>query len=401
MDFIKELNNIIKDPKYGYDENQVMIKTGFDVIDYLNGNVTTIDGKKKYNLGIDSGKIVTIIGKTGVGKSTLAIQMASNIIRRYEQGSMFIMDFEQSNTRDRVRMITGMSEEEFENKVAIKKVGISTETVLEIVTQIKKLKIDNKKDLLIDNKEGIVDETGELVKVLPPTVVLVDSIAMMMPRDIMATEEMTGQMSATAMAKANTQLFKRLVQPCMEANIIMIFINHINQKISTGPMPTAAQINYLKQDETLPGGNAPMYLTNTLIKVTASSKLEEDKLFKVKGFEAKIELVKSRTAPAGRSVSVIFDQSEGFDNELSLLNYLKANGVLKGGGVGYFLEGLETEKFRLSNFKERLVESKELRDHFFSLGQAVLESSLKESSKLVTDIVIDEIVEEAVGEQDE
>ena len=148
------------------------------------------------------GKIITVIGKTGAGKSTFAIQMGTNIIRKYDQGSMFILDFEQSNGRDRVRSITGMSEEEFDKRVAIKKIGISTETVLQIVSQIKQLKLKHKKDLLVDNAEGVVDPTtGKLQKILPPTVVLVDSVAMMMPADSLESEEIKGQMAATAMAK--------------------------------------------------------------------------------------------------------------------------------------------------------------------------------------------------------
>jgi RecA/RadA recombinase len=398
--FISELKGIIDDPKFGYDEDQVMIKTGFDVVDYLNGNVIEQNGKKKYNVGVDAGKIITVIGKTGVGKSTFAVQLANNIIQKYSQGSMFVLDFEQSNNKDRVRMITGMSEADFEKRVAIKKIGISTETVLEIVSQIKTLKLQHKKDLLVDNAEGIVDDKGKLIKILPPTVVIVDSIAMMMPKNILETEEMTGQMSATAMAKANTQLFKRLVQPCMEANIIMIFINHINQKISTGPTPTAASINYLKQDETLPGGNAPMYLTNTLIKITASSKLDEEKTYRLKGFEAKVELVKSRTAPAGRAITMIYNQSEGFDGDLSLLEYIKGNGMLKGAGVSYFLEGLDSNKFRLAEFKAKIRTDKQLADHFYNLGRATLAASLKESSKFGVDPVA-EIQEEEVGPVDE
>jgi hypothetical protein len=99
-----------------------------------------------------------------------------------------------------------MSEEEFEQKVSIKKIAISTETVLEIASQIKKLKLERKEDLLTPNKEGILDEKGKVKKILPPTVIFVDSIAMMMPREAVQAEEMTGQMNATQMAKANTQL---------------------------------------------------------------------------------------------------------------------------------------------------------------------------------------------------
>jgi hypothetical protein len=168
----------------------------------------------------------------------------------------------------------------------------------------------------------------------------------------------------------------------MEGNIVMIFINHITQKVETGPTPTAAAINYLKQNESLPGGNAPMYLTNTLIKVVASSKLEEDKTYKIKGFEAKIELIKSRTAPAGRSMTMIFNQAEGFDGDLSLLEHIKANGMLKGAGVSNYIEGLDSVKFKLSDFKSKLATDKKLSEHFYAVGRALLADSLKNSTKL-------------------
>ena len=396
MDFINELNEIISDKKYGYDEEQTMIKTGFNTLDFLNGNISVKDnGDKTLNVGVDAGKIITIIGKTGSGKSTLAVQIGANIISRYEQGSMFVLDFEQSNGKDRVRSITGMTEEEFDRRIAIKKIGISTETVLQIVTQIKQLKLKHKKELMTDNAEGVLEPDGKLRKILPPTVVIVDSVAMMMPADDLDSEEMKGQMAATAAAKANTRLFKKLVQPCMEANIIMIFINHITAKVEIGATPTQASINYLKQNESLPGGLAAQFLTNTLIKITTSSKLEEDKLYQIKGFEAKVELVKSRTAPAGRSITMIFNQAEGFDNDLSLLSFIKANGGLKGAGIGLYLDGLETVKFRLSNFKEKLAENEEFRNYFHALGESHLIASLKESGKFSipeTEVVEDEEV---------
>jgi hypothetical protein len=167
----------------------------------------------------------------------------------------------------------------------------------------------------------------------------------------------------------------------MEANIIMIFINHITAKVETGVTPTQASINYLKQNESLPGGLAPQYLTNTLIKITTASKLDEEKTYKVKGFEAKIELIKSRTAPAGRSINMIFNQAEGFDEELSTLEYIKANGGLKGGGKSYYLEGLDEVKFSLGDFKAKVKENAQLKTHLQVLGEAYLAASLKESSK--------------------
>lgn len=384
--FINELKEIMSDSKFGSQNDSMHIRTGLNMFDYLNGSaIPTKNGDKIYNLGLGSGKQVMVIGKSGSGKSTLALQIATNIVKRYDQSSLFIMDFEQSHTKERIRMISGLTEEEYNEKVTLKQTGISTETVLRIAAQIKELKIKHKKDLLTDNMEGVIDDqTGKLKKILPPTVLLVDSIATMLPEKIGENEgEISGQMLATQAAKMNTQLVKRLTQICSEGNIIVIYINHINQKVETGVTPTQASINYLKQDETLSGGLAIQYLTDTLIKIITSSKLDESKTYQIKGFEAKIELVKSRTAAAGRSITMVYNQMEGFDDELSMLEFLKSNNMLKGSPVAYYIEGLETVKFRLSTFKQTLADNKELKDHFYSVAEVLLKDSLKSSSKLL------------------
>jgi RecA/RadA recombinase len=191
--FIGELKEIIDDPKFGYADDQMMIKTGLPILDYLNGN----RGRHNLNLGIDAGKVVTIIGKPGSGKSTMALQIAGNILKRYEQSSLFILDFEQSHGEARIKAVTGLTDEEYDEKVTVKQTGIATETVLEMVKQIKTLKLKYKKELTIENKEGFIDhKTGQLKTMLPPTIMIVDSAAMMMPRDDMFSDEMSGQMSA-------------------------------------------------------------------------------------------------------------------------------------------------------------------------------------------------------------
>jgi len=392
--FINELKGIMNDPKFGTENDSIHIRTGLNMFDYLNGSsVPTTNGDKHFNLGLSSGKQVMVIGKSGSGKSTLALQIATNIIRRYEQGSLFVLDFEQSHTKERIRMITGMTEEEYEQKVTIKQTGISTETVLRIASQIKELKMTHKKTLLVDNLEGHLDEKGKLVKILPPTVLLIDSIATMLPEKVTEDEgEISGQMLATQSAKMNTQLVKRLTQICSQANIMVIYINHINAKVDTGMMPTQASINFLKQDETLPGGLAMQYMTDTLIKITTSSKLDETKTYMIKGFEAKIELIKSRTSAAGRAVTMIYNQLEGFDDELSMLEFVKSNGMVKGSPVAYFIEGLDTVKFRFSNFKEVIKNNKEFRDHFYAVAEALLKESLKTSSKFGNANIVEEVV---------
>lgn len=135
-----------------------------------------------------------------------------------------------------------------------------------------------------------------------------------------------------------------------------------------------------------------------MIRITTAAKLEEEKTYKIKGFMAKVSLVKSRTAEAGRSRDFVYNQVEGFDNDLTLLEFIKANGYLLGAGVSYKLKGLETHTFNLGNFKEKLKTDNELREYFYSIGRELLEKSLKVSTKFeVKEPEIEETPEEISG----
>jgi hypothetical protein len=81
-------------------------------------------------------------------------------------------------------------------------------------------------------------------------------------------------------------------------------------------------------------------------------------------------------------MTMIFNQAEGFDGDLSLLEHIKANGMLKGAGVSNYIEGLDSVKFKLSDFKSKLATDKKLSEHFYAVGRALLADSLKNSTKL-------------------
>ena len=158
----------------GVSEYDFTTRTGLSSLDYLNGQIVTMDdGSKQLYTGVSNGRIVQVIGKSGSGKSTLAAQIATNIVKRYENGLMYYYDFEKGTDKNRIRMVSGMSEEVFNEKVTILKTDISTEKVLRMLYKIKEFKMQHEKELLVDNENGIKDEDGKLVKILPPTVVRV------------------------------------------------------------------------------------------------------------------------------------------------------------------------------------------------------------------------------------
>jgi RecA/RadA recombinase len=332
--------------------------SGIDLFDYRNGRLEA--GVPM--IGVDGGKIFTIIGKSGVGKSTYAIQSATKIVEPFENGQVIHLDFERATTGARIQQVTRWSQDLIDSKYILMNRQIYSETLYQLVKATAKLKTENFDKLKLPTDK--VDRKGNKVFVLPPTVFLVDSWATMVPKDISDEKELSGSMAASAIAKTNNAIIKRITGALEEANIILIIVNHITQKIEIGPVKTQAQLNYLKQDESIPGGTSCVYLANTLLKLQASSKLEEDKDFGIKGFKAIGELIKSRSNEAGNKFTLVYSQSEGYHNLLTNFLMIKDLGFLKGNGRAYYFESAPNEKFTQKNFAEKYQTNSTLKQAF-------------------------------------
>lgn len=333
--------------------------SGIDVMDYRNGRID----HGKVSVGFDGGRIITVIGKSGSGKSSMAIKIATSIVEPYENGNIFHYDFERATNTARVKAISGWSDEVIDRKYKNLQRDIYSESIYKIVKSIDKLK--NKPETYDEIKidSGEKDANGDPIYVLPPTVILLDSWALCIPKDISEEEDLSGQMSATSIARVNNSIIKRLAGPLERGNIILIAINHLTQKIEINAFAkTQAAINYLKQDESMPGGTSIMYLANNIIRCTTSTKLDKDSAYGIKGFMVKGEFVKSRSNEAGVSFEMVFEQSTGFDNILTNLANFKELGLLKGSPRAYYLEGCPDIKFTLKTFKEKYNENEELRN---------------------------------------
>lgn len=348
---------------------QPIYSTGIDVLDYRNGSS---DNDGNIRLGIDGGKVLTIVGKSGSGKSTLAVQIACQIVNDYEDGIVIHMDYERAMTEPtRIKNLTGWDDETFNNKYIIRNIDIYSETLYKLVKSLEAKKTDPKVYEQIKVDSGEVDKKGNPIYTLPPTVIIVDSWTTMVPANISEEEELSGSMSASSIAKTNNSVIKRILGPLLKANITLIIVNHITKKIEIGFTKTAADINYLKQDETIPGGSSCIYLSNYLLKLTPSTKMDdksEKSNYGVKGFQVIGEFLKSRAAESGRQFTLAFSQSEGFMNNLSNLLTLKEEEQINGSPRGYYFGEHEDCKFTTRNFIEKWNEDEELRD---SLTEAV------------------------------
>lgn len=359
-------------------QHSVAYSTGFLNIDFLNGTILNINDKKYFEVGIVDGSINAVIARSGAGKSTICIQWAANIIRPFKSACVFMDNAESGFLLSRAMQLSGFSQEEFHKRFILRDAGINTESIYDRVRLIHDIKVDNPDEYTYDT--GIVDEYGKPVIKFEPTVYILDSLKAIMPKKL--SEDEGSNMNGAITAKTNSDVFLRLVPLCREANIIMLIINHITQNGIGSFMPVKADLAYLKQNESLPGGKTTStYLQNNIFRLDEKSKLKESETFGIDGAIVNVDIVKSRTNKAGKSATLVFDQNNGYDPDLSLFMYLKENNILEGSGAYLRLPDSEI-KFSQKQFKNLLYTNQDFYNQFVNtcfknLTQDILERESK------------------------
>ena len=350
--------------------------TGFLAFDFLNGtviHVKTPEKKFKYNsIGIVDGSITMVIGRSGCGKTTWLVQTAGNIMRRFDKACVWHDDVEGGIVETRRERLTGLFGEDLKNRYLSRNSGVNTENIYERIKIIHDLKLENREEYEYDT--GLYTSRGEKIYKLQPSIYILDSLAMLSPDKFTEQDELSGQMAATATAKANADLFRKVVPLLKSANIMLFVVNHITQNIDINPMAKKkAQLSYLKQDESLPGGKTPIYLSNLLIRFDDNTKLKDTEGLGIAGNVVDLTLLKSRTSNVGKSVPLIFDHKRGFDPELSLFQLLKDMNMVKGAGAYLYFGERSDFKFSQKQFKDKLVENEEFRKIFMETALEALE----------------------------
>ena len=380
---VDKVNERLKKAKVNISEEEfeVMYPTGFLQLDALNGTMIHVNGngiEMKYrSTGIVDGSSNMIVGRSNCGKSTLTFQIVGNIAKQFEDCQVYIDDLEGSLPMSRKEFLLNMSEEDLKRKVHFRNTGITTENVFQQILAIHDSKIEYRSDLTYDT--GKYDTYGNRIYKLVPTIYLIDSFAMLLPEDIMDKEELDGGMGATAVAKKNTQLIKKISQLLREANIILFSINHINDDPQTGFLPKPAQISGLKQGERLPGGKAALYIANNMFRLDDAGQLKETEGYGINGQVVNLQIIKSRTNQNRRVVPLIFDKSHGaFDPVLSMYHYLKQEGMISGAGARMYFDDNPDIKWSQKEFKKCLDENVELQQIFIKKCTEALDPLLSD-----------------------
>ena len=368
----------------------VQYSTGFLNFDFMNGTIINVKTKDNtydnyYSVGIADGSMCMFIGRSGCGKTTLAMQIGGYIANQFKTSVVFHDDIEGGISYARKQMLLGFTDEDLATKYICRDAGITAENFYERIRTIYELKLEDRSTYEYDT--GLLDEFGRKVYKLEPTIYILDSIALLMPEQYTEEEKLSGSMSSTSAAKTNSMVFKRIIPMLKSANIILIMINHINERIDINPFShKKSKISYLKQDETLPGGNTIVYLSNLLIRFDDNLKLKPEETFGISGAMVDLTLVKSRNNKAGMTCTVVLNQDIGFDPELSLFVMLKQAGLVTGAGSYMSLKNRPDDKFSQREFKNKLYTSPEFQKDFIELCVTNLKGMLNESIRQQNEI---------------
>lgn len=358
------------------DNEDIGISTGIDLLDYANASkVELTDGSFLLNPGISAGSINSLIGLSASGKSALAMMMAANIVKKYDEGSIIYFDAERNGmSNNRALTLSSMSIEEFENKFVRIRKGIKTETVFEMLLSIRDLKAKNKDKLMVESDS--YDRNGNKQIMYVPTVVIIDSLAVLYPEskkskkvkskdkdeEILDEVNIGSNAEGAAVAKINSQFFGKAVSICDDYNIILLIINHITEIINMNAYDRKpSKIPYLKYNESIPGGSKSIFLSNNVFRLNVFEKFDKSELYGFDGFHVRLDLCKSRSNRSGKKIVLVYNQKKGFDNLYSNYLLLKEYKMISGGGLGYYIEGHSEYKFKQKELRKLYKENKEFK----------------------------------------
>ena len=354
--------------------------TGFLAFDFANAFQVDVRMKNgtefSYNsIGMVDGTLTTLVGRAGCGKSTFAMQALGEIIKPFPRALFIHEDIEGGMSSMRKRQLLNMTEEEFKTKYIGRNTGITTESFLNRITKIHDIKMENYSEYEYDT--GLFDPDGNRIYKLEPTVVLLDSFAMLLPESIVEEEGISSNMTITSGTKSNTNLIKKIIPKLKAANIILFIINHVLADPSI--MPTKAQTAWLKVGERLPGATTAVYLSNNILRFDDGTKLREDKDFGINGIHVRVQFIKSRTNQSGQSIPLVLNYDIGFDKELSALVFLKENERIESKGAYMNLDSYPDIKFTQRQFKEKLQQSPEFAKAFMIVYKEELDKLVSHS----------------------
>lgn len=218
-----------------------------------------------------------------------------------------------------------------------------------------------------DDGEQALDITQQLVESGGVDVVVVDSVAALVPR-----AEIEGEMGENKVglhARLMSQAMRKLTGIVKKSNTCVIFINQLREKVGV----------MFGNPETTTGGNALKYYASMRIDVRRGEQIKNDK--DVVGNKTKIKIIKNKLAAPFKSCECDMMYGQGLCQEGSILDIAVLNGYIQKMGSWF---SYNDEK--IAQGREKAVEY--LRNNPEIMKE--LEDKIREAYELSSKVVAEE-----------
>lgn len=334
--------------------------TGIAVLDYVLGYEILIreNGEivgKRINLGLQSGSFNVVTGGTQSYKSTLCYEIIANIAYKND-GNIVHYDVENRLVLQRAMDLSKLPHSWFESdhpRYVLKSGAIGYDTLQNDITEIYLTKMAHKD--LLEKDTGVVDCNNKPIRLMPPTVILVDSLSDMISnaydindkKAMQGLEELRSNTYGMQAAKTLRGVLTDILPMLKEANIILIVISHLTNNVSMNAFaPPKKQFQYGSASDRMAGGRAVEYNASTVATFTGEIKDDSRYHMNTDGFEGntvlfeptKVSTNKSGNVKTGLGFKIIINKQgerAGCDNIRTLIKLLDQNGRLRGNRAGW------------------------------------------------------------------
>ena len=310
-----------------------VVPTGIDVLDCILGG------------GFAMGKLNCIVGRTGCGKTMLAIQTLANAQRIYKNPLILYLDSEESVSRFRLYSL-GVNK-----PTPTPYTSLTVEKVFKLIEAL----------CLFKENENIKE----------PSFIVWDSIANTLSEKEMEADDPNSVIGYRS--RLFSILIPKYVQKCSSHNITILAINQLRDKIQIGPYASPSDLKFLSYDKVMPGGNVLQFNIFHLLEMKTKSVLREEQ-YGFAGVTCEVKTVKNKLFPPNIPVQLVGSFVTGFDNFYTNYIFLTTHKFLQAGAWNY-LKSYPTKKFRTKD-------AKAIYDSDSSFRQA-FDESVKEALKVV------------------
>jgi len=241
--------------------------------------------------GLPKGRVVEIYGPESSGKTTLTLQIIAECQKA--GGSAAFIDAEHALDPEYAKAL-----------------GVDIDELL--LSQP-------------DTGEQALEVTDMLVKSGSLDVIVVDSVAALVPR-----AELEGDMGDSHVglqARLMSQALRKITGSIQKSNTLVIFINQIRMKIGV----------MFGSPETTTGGNALKFYSSVRLDIRRVGAIKDGD--EIVGNETRVKVVKNKMAPPFKVVDFQILYGKGINRMAEIIEYAVKKGTIEKAGSWYSFEG--------------------------------------------------------------